>query len=208
MPSAFREAVSFRPAPVTILSVITYVSIVGSLLWIHLVPPPVAPAGELASWGVNLTEAWQDLRYITGGFHPYNSRRNDALRNYLLQRIEAIVKANKDGGYDGSVDVVDDNASNVLFAGENAEGVTVYFEGTNLMVYIHGTDGSLSPVLVNAHYDSVSTGYGATDDGMAVVSVLQVVQSFSHPDRKGGRRIKRGILALLNNGEEDYLVCV
>lgn len=28
------------------------------------------------------------------------------------------------------------------------------------MVYIHGSDKTLSPVLVNAHYDSVSTGYG------------------------------------------------
>jgi hypothetical protein len=28
------------------------------------------------------------------------------------------------------------------------------------MVHVHGTDSDLSPVLVNAHYDSVSTGYG------------------------------------------------
>lgn len=48
-------------------------------------------------------------------------------------------------------------------------------------------------------------GLGATDDGMAVVSVLQVIQAFTHPSRKSDARIKRGILALLNNGEEDYL---
>lgn len=28
------------------------------------------------------------------------------------------------------------------------------------MVYIHGTDRGLSPALVSAHYDSVSTSYG------------------------------------------------
>jgi len=117
------------------------------------------------------------------------------------------VRENKKSGYDGTVEVVDDNDSNVLFPGEGTNGLTVYFEGTNIVVYIHGTEEGLSPVLVNAHYDSVSTGYGATDDGMAVVSVLQVIQSFTHPNRKGKKRIKRGLVALLNNGEEDYLVC-
>jgi hypothetical protein len=37
----------------------------------------------------------------------------------------------------------------------------VYFEGTNIIVYIRGTNKDVSPVLVNAHYDSVSTGYGS-----------------------------------------------
>lgn len=73
------------------------------------------------------------------------------------------------------------------------------------MVHIHGSDPTLSPVLINAHYDSVSTGYGATDDGKAVVSVLQVINAFTSSRRSGDKRIKRGIVALLNNGEEDYL---
>lgn len=47
----------------------------------------------------------------------------------------------------------------------------------------------------------VSTGYGATDDGMGVVSVLQLISHFTAP----GHQPKHGIVALLNNGEEDYL---
>ncbi|KAH8149781.1 uncharacterized protein LAJ45_05933 [Morchella importuna] len=43
------------------------------------------------------------------------------------------------------------------------------------MVYIHGTDRGLSPALVNAHYDSVSTSHG------------------------------RGLILLMNCGEEDGL---
>jgi hypothetical protein len=50
------------------------------------------------------------------------------------------------------------------------------------------------------------TRIGATDDGMATVSVLQVIQAFTNPHRKGAARIRRGLIALLNNGEEDYLV--
>ncbi|MBE3041308.1 M28 family peptidase [Candidatus Bathyarchaeota archaeon] len=47
----------------------------------------------------------------------------------------------------------------------------------------------------------VSTGYGATDDGMGVVSVLQLISHFTTP----GHQPKHGIVAMLNNGEEDYL---
>ncbi|KAJ9637177.1 hypothetical protein H2199_007463 [Coniosporium tulheliwenetii] len=88
------------------------------------------------------------------------------------------------------------------------------------MVYIRGTEDDKSDwwnmdtslktsrpnsgrggVLVNAHYDSVSTGYGATDDGVGMVTVLQLISYFTSP----GNRPARGIVALLNNGEEDYL---
>lgn len=54
-------------------------------------------------------------------------------------------------------------------------------------------------ILVNAHYDSVSTGYGATDDGCGVVTVLQLISYFTI------NKPRRGIIFLLNNGEEDGL---
>jgi hypothetical protein len=47
----------------------------------------------------------------------------------------------------------------------------------------------------------VSTGFGATDDGMGVVACLQVIQHFTHPDNQP----ERGIVVMLNNGEEDWL---
>lgn len=47
---------------------------------------------------------------------------------------------------------------------------------------------------------------GATDDGVGVISILHVIKSFTRPKAKGGKRIQRGLIALLNNGEEDYLV--
>lgn len=47
----------------------------------------------------------------------------------------------------------------------------------------------------------VSTGFGATDDGMGVVTCLQVLQHFAQP----GNRPERGIVVMMNNGEEDYL---
>lgn len=48
---------------------------------------------------------------------------------------------------------------------------------------------------------SVSTGYGATDDGVGVITVLQLIKYFTTP----GHQPQHGIVALLNNAEEDYL---
>jgi len=47
----------------------------------------------------------------------------------------------------------------------------------------------------------VSTGYGATDDGMGCITVMALVDYFSRPEN----RPQRGIVALLNNNEEDFL---
>ncbi|TGZ76840.1 hypothetical protein EX30DRAFT_398988 [Ascodesmis nigricans] len=203
--STLLRALSFRTTPVTLLTLITYLSISFALLWVHLVPPNVASNAELAAWDIDLPQAWADLQEITKEYRPYNARRNDEVREYLLAQIQAILKRNKDRGYDGSVEVIDDLETNVLFPGEAKDGLTVYYEGTNIIVHVHGSNPELSPVLINAHYDSVSTGYGATDDGKAVVSVLQVINAFTSPKRAGDKQIKRGLIALLNNGEEDYL---
>ena len=89
-----------------------------------------------------------------------------------------------------------------------------YGESTNLIVYVRGEndqDGDWwesdkkyngqSGVLVNAHYDSVQSGFGATDDGIGVVTILQLISYFT----TNGNRPKRGIVALFNNGEENGL---
>jgi Zn-dependent M28 family amino/carboxypeptidase len=54
-------------------------------------------------------------------------------------------------------------------------------------------------VLFSAHYDSVSTASGATDDGMGVVTLIQLVKYL------GEHRPKRTAVFNINNGEEDWL---
>jgi Zn-dependent M28 family amino/carboxypeptidase len=54
---------------------------------------------------------------------------------------------------------------------------------------------------VNAHYDSVSTGFGSTDDGVGVISILQLLKYFTTK----GNQPRHGLVLLLNNGEEDFL---
>lgn len=202
---------AFTPLPVIVVTTATYIALFAALLTVHLTVPP-HPSSTPA--GTNLSQAWLDLENITRQFHPYNSRANDDVRTYLLSRVHDIV-ASKNLGSD-RVAIIDDNVSNATFSSRNT---TVYFEGTNIIVAIRGSEDEeaffpsvqnplLHPraarnggVLVNAHYDSVSTGYGATDDGVGVVSVLQLLSYFTEPSNWPTRTI----LLLLNNGEEDFL---
>lgn len=201
MKNPFRNPIAFTPTPVTLITSLVYVALTVSLLVVH----HTVPEGNVA--GTNVTEAWLDLQTLSNGFHPYNSRRNDFIRDWLLTKIEARE----------NVIAFSDVLSNVSFSEggtQGTPGVSVYFEGTNIVVYIRGTEDDQSEwyltgkkpegkggVLINAHYDSVPAGFGATDDGVGVVTVLQIIEHFSSV----GRQPKRGIVALLNNGEEDFL---
>ena len=240
MKKILRNPVAFRPLPVTIITSISYAALIVALLVIHLIVPS-APNNPTAVLGTNLTEAWQDLQTLSSGFHPYNSRQNDDVRDWLLRRINNILEGNgvllprvfDDRRYAVSgnatipkgapVVVFSDMTSNVTFSSPGRPndsgsrrnpGLSVYFEGTNIIVYIRGSeDGdedwwrtnqkppSKGGVLVNAHYDSVSTGFGASDDGVGIVTILQLINHFTTQ----GQRPKKGIVALLNNGEEDFL---
>ncbi|KAF2711066.1 endoplasmic reticulum metallopeptidase 1 [Pleomassaria siparia CBS 279.74] len=204
---------AFTPLPVIIITSVTYIALFAALLRVHLTVPSY-PSSTPA--GTNLTQAWTDLEVVSRQFHPFNSHANDHVRKYLLGRVKDIVFSK--GLREDRVQIIDDNVSNATFS----SGTTsVYFEGTNIIVAIRGSedkepffsanaDGPAATtratrnggVLVNAHYDSVSTGYGATDDGVGVVSILQLLSYFTEPQNWP----KRTIVLLLNNAEEEYLL--
>ncbi|KAF1938357.1 endoplasmic reticulum metallopeptidase 1 [Clathrospora elynae] len=195
---------SFTPGPVVFFTTVTYVALFAALLVTHLTVPsyPSSPPA-----GTNLTQAWRDLEHITRQFHPYNSHANDHVRTYLLSRIKDIITSKK--LKNDQVEIIDDNVSNATFS---SGSTSVYFEGTNIIVAIRGTEDDEpfssthrrrdnGGVLVNAHYDSVSSGYGATDDGVGVATVLQLLSYFT----ESSNWPKRTVVLLLNNGEEDFL---
>lgn len=53
-----------------------------------------------------------------------------------------------------------------------------------------------------SQFKRVATGYGATDDGMSCISLLQMLSHFTSK----GRQPKNGIVLLFNNAEEDGLL--
>ena len=224
--------VAFAPTQVTIITSAVYIALFAVLLWNHYTLPS-APSDPAPVAGINLTQAWLDLDAVSARLHPDGSRANDDVRSYLLERIDGILKAHgksvdvigdENNNTTGSIvrketkrkDVTlwKHDESNITTA-ESYRGLpwTIYTESSNIVVYIRGKqDGGWDwrsgekyeghgGVLVNAHYDSVSTGYGATDDGVGVVTVLQLISHFTTQ----GNEPEHGIVALLNNNEEDGL---
>ncbi|KAE8376569.1 putative zinc metalloprotease [Aspergillus bertholletiae] len=212
---------AFTRWPVTVITVIVYLALLIPLLVVHHVVPS-APSSPPS--GLDISEAWADLQVLTNGFHPYNSHQNDVVHSWLLRRINEILDARPSEQEYRAVDeekpdvfVFDDVHSNLTTYGGTLKDADlgVYFEGTNIIVYIRGSEDdtehwweapngvptSKGGVLVNSHYDSVSTGFGATDDGVGVVTCLQLVKYFTTP----GHAPRRGLVVLFNNGEEDFL---
>ena len=219
--------IGFGSTQVSIISSGVYIALIATLLWIHLTVPST-PGTQTPAKGLNLTQAWLDLDFVSNGFHPYNSERNDVVKDYLVKRIDAMLKDNgvKYATVDkNGVAAVDKDVapvavfaydpSNITFVDDwRGSPWTCYGESQNILVYIRGKKDapgdwwrSSKPykgkagVLINAHYDSVSSGFGATDDGVGVVTVLQLISYFTAK----GQTPDRGIVALLNNGEEDGL---
>lgn len=119
---------------------------------------------------------------------------NDDVRAFILARVNAISLAHD------FITINDDLRTNVSLV---SSGHAIYFEGTNILVKVDGSDPDFSlangAVLFSAHYDSVSTASGATDDGMGVASLLGLL------DYLASHRPRRTAVFNINNGEEDGL---
>lgn len=223
MAPRLRNPVGFTALPVTVTSVLLYIALFAVLLVIHLELPAAPASPTPGKWpGVNLTEAWLDLKHIGRQHHPFISRGNQEVKEWLVERVGHILDANQvdwesvsrfeasSYAQGANVTVFDDLTTNITYA--FAKGGVAYYEGDNIAIYIRGSEDKPGSwwldskpydgpggVLVNAHFDSVSTGYGVTDDGVGVVTVLQLLAHFTK------EQPKKGILLLLNNGEEDGL---
>ncbi|KAJ3536744.1 hypothetical protein NM688_g6793 [Phlebia brevispora] len=185
-----KQPFKFTAIPVSVFAVLLY----GSVFIAALLADQTAKVSKNLG-GLDLAQAFDDLHRITARPHPYISHANDDVREYLLDRLKPIVASQP---YIHLSDDLTSNASYVTSRG------AAYFEGTNILVMIEGTDASpVEPgaVLFTAHYDSVSTAPGATDNGMGIVTLLNMAEYLSDPDR----RPRRTAIFLFNNGEEDHL---
>ncbi|EEB07884.1 aminopeptidase [Schizosaccharomyces japonicus yFS275] len=143
--------------------------------------------------GLNVLRAWDDLQEITKSPHPYNSHASDVVRNYILEELYKLKKQDE-----GNVEVIDDLSSTTTFIMPDTN-IRSYFEGSNILVRFRGDNERLRPILLSSHFDSVSTGFGATDNGMGVASALELARYYAE------HKPERDLIINFNNAEEDYL---
>ncbi|KAI1790376.1 hypothetical protein LXA43DRAFT_512127 [Ganoderma leucocontextum] len=188
------------PFKFTTTSVAAFAVVIYAVLFTSVLVLDDLPRVPRNTRGLDLDRGYEALSKITTRPHPYISHANDDVRGYILSRVQPLADRHD------YIHFSDDLTSNVTYIA--AKDHAVYFEGTNVLLKIDGTDAPLaSPdskpdgVLFSCHYDSVSTAPGATDDGMGVATLLQMAEYFAHPDR----RPRRTAIFFFNNGEEDQL---
>ncbi|CAI5759065.1 unnamed protein product [Candida verbasci] len=123
------------------------------------------------------SNAWIDLENISKTEHSYGSIGNQQVHDYLESRIKELAS-----DYDFEI-------SKHFFKNNGVH----YYESNNLLVRINGTE-DWPALLLSAHYDSVPSSYGVTDDGMGIACLLGVLESIKKP--------KRTIIFNFNNNEE------
>ncbi|KAI8970991.1 hypothetical protein BD414DRAFT_540578 [Trametes punicea] len=186
--SKLAQPFKFAPTQVAVLLAVVYAIVFASVLRYDEVPN--VPKD---THGLNVDRAYEALAKITTRPHPYISHANDAVRAYILSRLQPLAAR-----YD-HVHLSDDLTSNVTYVA--ASDHVVYFEGTNVLLKIDGIESSTDGVLFSCHYDSVSSAPGATDDGVGVSILLEMAEYLSAPER----RPRRTAILFFNNGEEDQL---
>lgn len=141
-----------------------------------------------------LHSAWAALQEVGRTEHTYTSSGNDAVHAYLEKEIAAAVHGVPYAAYDN------DTNNNVMFAVKYLTyDLVLYYESNNLVARVNGLDPALPALLLSAHFDSVPSSYGVTDDGMGVASLLAVLQ---HYTAKHTKQPKRTIVFNFNNNEE------
>ncbi|SRR6266568_2937576 len=145
-------------------------------------PPAVVPANAPAT-EFSAERAMTELRTIAQKPHPMGSPASAEVRTYLIQQIRAM-------GLTPEV-----QTTTVIQHWPDHDN---YWVATvhNVVVRLKGT-ANTQAILLDAHYDSAATGPGASDNGAAVVTLLETMRALT-----AGPPLKNDIIFVFADGEE------
>jgi len=143
--------------------------------------PASAPSPEFSS-----ERAMKHLQIIGRKPHPIGSAEHGVVRDYILDQLRGL-------GLSPEVQkaaIVSQPDSMPVIAGTTE----------NIIARIKGADNTKA-VMITGHYDSVSTGPGASDDGSAVATMLETARAL-----KSWQSLKNDVVLLFTDGEEAGLL--
>lgn len=140
-----------------------------------------------------LDELWDALQVISRHEHTYASHANDKVHDYLENIIGFLSDKKEYIEYDNDLN------NTHSFLRQTADSSVTYYESNNLIVRINGSNSELPALLLSAHYDSVPSSFGVTDDGMGIASLVGILLYYA--DKKAARP-ERTIIINFNNNEE------
>ncbi|HVN04729.1 MAG TPA: M20/M25/M40 family metallo-hydrolase [Bryobacteraceae bacterium] len=148
-------------------------------------PPPVVPASAPTT-DFSAERALAHIRAFAREPHPVGSAAHDAVRDYIVRQFAAL-------GVRPEI-----QKATVVSPrwGSPYNAATV----ENIVARLPGTD-STKAVMLSGHYDSVSAGPGASDDGHAVAAELETLRAL-----RQGPRLRNDVIFLVTDSEEGGLL--
>jgi len=151
------------------------------IIVIELDRPPSPVSGASSPSLFSADRAVNHLAHLSRAPHPINSPEHDQVRDYLLNTLKEMGLA-----------------QDVQKSSVDVQGRSLTVE--NILGRLKGSENRKA-VLVVAHYDSVATGPGASDDGAAVAAMLECIRVL-----KSLPQLKRDVIFLFSDGEERGLL--
>ena len=158
--------------------------IISSATLYGAVPDPIpasAPPTQFSS-----ARALEHVRAFAREPHPMGSPENAAVRDYLVGEL---------GELGVEPEVQKTTAAHYFINGYAEAGAP-----ENVLARLEGTNAGKA-FLVMAHYDSVPTAPGASDDGAGVAAMLETVRAL-----KAGPPLENDVIFLFTDGEERGLL--
>jgi hypothetical protein len=144
--------------------------------------PPAAVAANAPLFQFSSGRAMKHLEAIAQKPHPIGSLEHSAVRDYILKELETAGLR---------PEVQKTTAVNPEENGHIRAGTV-----QNIVAKLGGT-ANTNAVLLVGHYDSVSNGSGASDDGAAVAAMLETLRAL-----KTAAPLKNDVIFLFTDGEE------
>lgn len=191
----FRAVFGYRKTSLTLLVAVVLAATVALSVIDNLLQYSVSMPSDPLEQRI-LALLWDSLQYVASTEHTYTSGGNDKIHDYLEAQIARYVAKKPYAEYDND----GNGTASVMFAVKYLSYDSVlYYESNNLVVRINGSNAALPALLVSAHYDSVPTSVGVTDDGMGVASMLGLLAYYTAGDVA---QPERTLIFNFNNNEE------
>jgi hypothetical protein len=157
-----------------------------SYLGIRTIQPPKAVPEDAPTSEFSSGRAMKHLGVIAQRPHPMGSIESENVRNYLIKEL-ASLSLNPEV-----------QRTTVVSHWAKQRGFTLVPAATviNVLGWLKGTENTKAVLLV-AHYDSVPTAPGASDDGAAVAAILETLRAL-----KAGPPLRNDVICLFTDGEE------
>lgn len=154
-------------------------------LSILLLRPPDAVLESAPPTDFSSGRAMKHLREIARAPHPVGTDEHERVRAYITRELVAL-------GFSP-----EEQSATAVRATRVPGGLSTAARIRNVVARLGGTGGSGKALMLAAHYDSVPTAPGATDDGAGVVTLLETVRAL-----KAGAPLQNDLILLFTDGEE------